>query len=294
MMKSVAQPDELRVNMYMDLPGLELKARQVRATCIQMAFDGKHGHLGSALSCTDLLVTLYCRFLKLSPEDPGRSDRDRFIFSKGHACTSLYAVLADRGFIPKSWLAEYAWSDAPLAVHPCKHALPLLECSSGSLGHGLGIATGILYGHRLDRMETRAVVLMSDGECNEGSVWESAMFAAANKLDRLLAIVDYNGIQAVGRSDEIMGFTDLAEKFRAFGWGAVTINGNDIGQIIQALESFPFEPGRPSAIVARTKKGAGVPFMEDSVLWHYRVPSERELAEALRILAVPPLHKEEC
>lgn len=280
--------------MRMDLAGLELKARQVRATCVQMSFDGKHGHLGSALSCVDLLVTLYDRFLKLYPEDPDRNDRDRFIFSKGHACTALYAVLADRGFIPKSWLAEYAWSDAPLAVHPCKHALPLLECSSGSLGHGLGIATGILYGHRLDGMETRAVVLMSDGECNEGSVWESAMFAAAKKLDHLLTVVDYNGIQAVGRSDEIMGFTDLAEKFRAFGWGAVTIDGNDFGQILRALDSFPFEPNRPSAIVARTKKGAGIPFMEDSVLWHYRVPSEQELAEALRILAVPPLHKKEC
>ena len=278
----------------MDLSGLERKARQIRATCIQMAFDGKHGHLGSALSCVDLLVALYDRFLRLSPADPDRIDHDRFIFSKGHACTSLYAVLADRGFIPKSWLAEYACSDAPLAVHPCKHALPLLECSSGSLGHGLGIATGMLYGDRLGGMKTRAVVLMSDGECNEGSVWESAMFAAAKKLDSLLAIIDYNGIQAVGRSDEIMGFTDLAEKFRAFGWGTVTINGNDLEQIIRALDSFPFEPDRPSAIVARTKKGAGVPFMEDRVLWHYRVPSEQELAEALRFLAVLPLHEEEC
>ena len=280
--------------MRMDLAGLELKARQVRASCVQMAFDGKHGHLASALSCVDLLVTLYYCFLRVSPEDPGRNDRDRLIFSKGHACTSLYAVLADRGFIPKPWLAEYARNDAPLAVHPCKHALPLLECSSGSLGHGLGIATGILYGHRLDGMDTRAVVLMSDGECNEGSVWESAMFAAAKKFDRLLAIVDYNGIQAVGRSDEIMGFTDLAEKFRAFGWGAVTIDGNDIREIIQALDSFPFEQGRPSAIVARTRKGAGIPFMEDSVLWHYRVPSEQDLAQALGILAVQPLHKGGC
>jgi transketolase len=271
---------------------LELKARQIRATCIQMSYDSKHGHLASSLSCVDILVALYYSFLKLSPEDPGKADRDRFILSKGHACTSQYAVLADRGFIPISWLSQYAQSDAPLAMHPCKHAFPLLECSSGSLGHGLGIATGMLYGNRLDGLDTRAVVLMSDGECNEGSVWESAMFAAAQKLDRLLAIVDYNGLQAVGRSDEIMGYTDLADKFRAFGWSATTVDGNDMGQILQALEAFPFEPDRPSAIVAKTRKGAGIPFMEDRVLWHYRVPSEEELHEALRILDAPPLHKE--
>lgn len=270
---------------------LELKARQVRATCVQMAFEGKHGHLASALSCVDVLVALYGGFLRVSPRDPDRPGRDRFIFSKGHACTALYATLAANGFIPVSSLASYAQNDSTLSVHPCKHALPLLECSSGSLGHGLGIATGMLYGFRLDQIDARTVVLMSDGECNEGSVWESAMFAAAHKLDRLLAIVDYNGIQAVGRSDEIMGHTDLAEKFRAFGWGACTINGNDLGQIIHALEAFPFERGRPSAIVAKTRGAAGVPFMEDQVLWHYRVPSQAERDEALQLIGLHPLHR---
>jgi transketolase len=271
---------------------LKLIARRIRATCVQMSFDGRHGHLASALSCVDLLVMLYGGFLRVFPQDPARIDRDRFIFSKGHACTSLYAVLAHRGFIPKPWLSDYARDDAPLAVHPCKHALPLLELSTGSLGHGLGVAGGMLYGHRLDGLDTHAIVLMSDGECNEGSVWEAAMFAAAQNLENLLTIIDYNGIQAVGRSDEIMGYTDLAEKFRAFGWGAVTIDGNDMEQIGKALGSLPYRHGRPSAIVAKTKGGAGVPFMEDDVLWHYRVPSKDELEKAIEFLGVPPLHKE--
>ncbi|HEY3384842.1 MAG TPA: transketolase [Vicinamibacterales bacterium] len=274
-----------------EIADLQRRARQIRATCVQMAFDGRHGHLGSALSCVDVLVALYGGFLRVSTDDPAAPDRDRFILSKGHACTALYAVMADRGFIPTSWLAEYAHPDSPLAVHPCKHALPLLECSSGSLGHGLGIATGMLYGHRIDGRQTRAVVLMSDGECNEGSVWESATFAAAQGLENLLAIVDYNGLQAVGRSDDIMGHTDLAAKFRAFGWGAQTIDGHDVSEVGRALAEFPFEPGRPSAIVAKTRKGAGVPFMEDQVLWHYRVPSANEVEAALRHLDATPLHK---
>jgi transketolase len=148
-----------------------------------------------------------------------------------------------------------------------------------------------LYGLRLDGIDVRAAVLLSDGECNEGSVWESAMFAAAHKLDRLLAIVDNNGVQAVGRSDEIMGHTSLEEKFRAFGWAARTVRGNDLAEIVAALEDFPFAAGRPSAIIARTKGGAGVRFMEDQVLWHYRTPSDEELQRAFEELQARPLHR---
>ncbi len=269
---------------------LERKARQIRATCVQMSYENKHGHLGSALSWVDLAVALFHGWLRLDPEDPRRPDRDRFILSKGHGCTPLYAVLADRGFIPQDWLLRYGQPDSPLSVHPCQHALPVVECSSGSLGHGLGIATGMLYGQQLASGSGRAIVLMSDGECNEGSVWESAMFAAAQGLDRLLAIVDYNGIQAVGRSDELMGHTCLAEKFEAFGWGARTIDGHCMSQILSALEAFPFRPGRPSVIVANTVGGAGVSVMEDQVLWHYRVPSADDHKRALEELAATPIH----
>ncbi|MBI2470966.1 MAG: transketolase [Planctomycetes bacterium] len=267
-----------------DIQMLENKAKSIRATCIKMAHDGKEGHLNGALSCVDLLVGLYNCWLNVTPEDPKKINRDRFIFSKGHACSSLYAVMADRGFFPKQWISRYAQNDSPLPSHPCIHALPILECSSGSLGHGLGMATGMSYGLRMDGIQTRVAVLISDGECNEGSTWEAATFAVANRLDNLLLIVDYNRIQSVGRSDNLMGFTSLEEKYKAFGWAAKTINGNNISEIIETLNEFPFEKGRPSAIIAKTVAGAGASFMEDQVLWHYRVPSDEDLNKALREL----------
>jgi transketolase len=272
------------------IPHLELKSRIIRATCIQMAFDAKIGHLGSALSCVEALVALYYYWLNISPENIKNKDRDRFILSKGHGCSSWYAVLADKGFFPCETLFDYGRADTKLPDHPCRHALDISECSSGSLGYGLGIATGMLYGLRLDGIEPRIAVLMGDGECNEGSVWEAAMFAAAHKMGNLLALIDYNGIQAVGRSDEIMGYTSLEEKFRAFGWEASTINGNNIVEIIQELDKVPFSKNKPSAIILKTKKGAGVDFMEDQVLWHYRVPSNEDLNNALKILQVDPIH----
>ena len=270
---------------------LETKARKVRATCVQMAHDAKQGHLGSALSCVEILVALYAGWLKAGVADQGNPQRDRFIMSKGHGCTSLYAVLADCGLIPVPWLARYHDDDGPLPNHPCVHALPLLDFSSGSLGHGLGVATGMAYGFRMEKNPARVTVLMSDGECNEGSVWESAMFAAAHKLDNILAIVDYNGIQAVGKSDDIMGAGSLENKFRAFGWAARTINGNNFAEVLSALNAFPYEAGKPTVIIANTLKGAGVSFMADDLVWHYRVPSDDDLAKALAELGEAPLHK---
>ena len=274
----------------LDVAALEAKARRVRATCVQLSHDGKIGHLGSALSCIEGLLALYHGWLNVTPETIDDPNRDRFILSKGHACTALYAVLADLGFVPMQWLGSYGLKDEPMGSHPCRHALGVLECSSGSLGHGLGIATGMLYGLGLDGSDARAAVMLSDGECNEGSVWESAMFAAAQKMENLLVLVDYNRIQAVGRSDEIMGHTSLEEKFRAFGWGACTIDGNDMQAVVETLGRFPLEPGRPTAVVLRTRKGAGVSFMEDKVLWHYRIPSDDDLARALAELDARPIH----
>ena len=271
----------------LSVESLETTARRMRATCIQMAHDGQEGHLSSALSYVDVLTALYHGWLRFDLSDPRSPERDRFILSKGHGCTALYAVLADLGFIPKSVLREYGRENSPLPNHPCVYALPLLELSSGSLGHGLGVATGMLYGLRLRRSKARVAVLMGDGECNEGSVWEAAMFAAAHKLDALLAIVDYNGIQAVGRSDDIMGHTSLERKFKSFGWEALTIDGTDMAEIVHALGEFPLAEGRPSAIIARTKMG--VSFMENDVLWHYRKPSTEELSRALEELDAQPL-----
>lgn len=273
----------------MDNESLDKIARKLRATCVQMAFDGKQGHLKGVLSCIDLLVALYYCWLNVRPDDPKNPGRDRFIFSKGHACSALYAVLAARGFLQKECLLNYATNDSPLPNHPCIHQLPLLECSSGSLGHGLGIGTGIGYALKLEGVDARVAVMLSDGECNEGSIWEAAMFAAANRLDNCLAIVDYNRIQCVGRTDDIMGNTFLEKKFQAFGWSAYTINGNNLAEIIRTLDKFPFEPNSPSAIIATTTAGAGVSFMEDQVLWHYRMPSYDDLQRALFELGEKPI-----
>ena len=274
----------------MNIAELQKKARQVRVTCLQMAFDGKEGHLSSSLSYVELLVALFYRWLKCYPDNPKHPDRDRFILSKGHGCTALYAVLADLGFISTDLLSRYNQDDSPFPNHPCIHALPVLEMSAGSLGHGLGVATGIMYGLRLKESTARAVVLLGDGECNEGSVWEGAMFAAAHHMDRLLAIVDYNGIQAVGHSDVIMGHTSLAEKFTSFGWSAITIDGSDMAAIAQALETVPFEPGKPSVIIARTTMG--ISFIRNEVEWHYRKPTADELRQAINELGERPLHME--
>lgn len=264
---------------------LKHRAQVIRATCVQMARNGGEGHLSSVFSCADTLVALYGYWLRVSPDNIEDEERDRFILSKGHAVTALYAVFAERGFIPHDALSTYAKTGSQLPNHPCKHALPILEASTGSLGHGLGMATGMLYGFRLDGFtDRRAVVLMSDGECNEGSVWESAMFAAAHKLDHLLAIVDNNNQQAVGRTDELTGFMEFDDKFRAFGWSARTIDGHDMGALLDALDAFPFEKGKPSAIIAKTVAGKGVSFMEGETFWHYRCPSDEDVENAFKEL----------
>jgi transketolase len=268
------------------VPALQQAARRIRSACVQMAFNAREGHLSSVLSCADILVALYGGWLRVSPEDA--PSRDRFILSKGHAATGLYAVLVERGLLPAGILESYGRTDGPLPNHPCKHALPMLEISSGSLGHGLGVATGMAYGFRLDgHHDRRIAVLMSDGECNEGSVWESAMFGAAHGLDRVLAIIDNNNQQAVGRTDELTGFTSFADKFQSFGWAVRSVDGHDIGAILEALDAFPFEPGKPSAIVAKTAPGHGVSFMEHQPLWHYRSPSLDEVTRAWQELGCP-------
>lgn len=261
---------------------LEAKSKELKATCIRLAHDGKEGHLNGALSSVDLLIALYYGFLRVDPQNPKSPNRDRLLFSKGHACTSLYAILADRGFIPKDWLSKYATNDTPLPSHPCVHALPILETSAGSLGHGFGVASGIAYSQQLRGDTARVVALISDGECNEGSTWEAAMFAATHKLSNLLVVVDYNGIQSVGRTAELMGSAESVEKkFQSFGWKTCLTNGHDIPGMIEVLNRTPFDSGCPSAVIARTRAGSGVSFIEDQVLWHYRVPSDDDLKRAL-------------
>jgi len=272
------------------IAALTRRARQVRATCVRMAHDGREGHLTSALSCVDILVALYGGWLRYDPRNAQRAERDRLLFSKGHAASALYTVFAAVGLVPPLSLATYAKTDSPFPNHPCRRMLPWLEISSGSLGHGLGMGTGMAYSLAQQRIDANVVVLMSDGECNEGSVWEAAAFACAHRQDRLVAIVDNNNMQAVGRTDRLMGFTTFEDKFRAFGWHAVTIDGHDLRQILETLNGVPLTAGTPTAIILRTTGGRGVSFMEDQTLWHYQPPSRADLERALAEIGEAPLY----
>jgi transketolase len=271
----------------------ELKgiAGKVRATCVQMAYNARESHLSSSLSCVEILTALFGGFLNYCDgARSARSERDRFILSKGHGCTTLYAAMAAFKVISPETLLSYGQTDGALQNHPCKHLLPELEISSGSLGHGLGIAAGMLYGLRLQANHTsRAAVVLSDGECNEGSVWEAAMFAASQKLGNLVAIVDHNGSQAVGRSDVLMGFTCLEQKFRSFGWHAVSVDGHNLDALLDALQSLPLGQDKPCAIIANTVGGGGVSFMEKDQVWFYRTPSRDDLERALLEIGATPL-----
>jgi transketolase len=210
--------------------------------------------------------------------------RDRFIFSKGHAATALYTTLAARGFFPLDWLDGIAQRGSPLAEQPAPHCAPGVELATGSLGHGLPVAVGMALAGRIQRQKFRVFVLMSDGECNEGSVWEAAMFAPGQKLDQMVVIVDYNKWQATGRSNEIMALSSLRDKFAAFGWEATEVDGHNIPQIIAAMEKVGAGCGKPIAIVAHTTKGKGVSFMEDDNNWHYRQPTLEEVEETRKQL----------
>jgi len=245
-----------------------------------MAHSAQAPHTGSALSCADLLVALYWSVLRLDPNAPGEPDRDRLILSKGHASTAQYAALAERGFFPNAVLEEYARDGGRLAEHAGPHCVPGVEAATGSLGHGLAIGVGLALAAKLHRARYRVFVILSDGECYEGSVWEAALLASAQRLDNLVAIVDFNNWSAMDRTRPALD--PLTEKWRSFGWSVQELDGHDFNQILAALNSAPFEPGRPSMMVAHTVKGKGVSFMEDNLEWHYRPPNHDDLARALR------------
>lgn len=262
-------------------------ARELRYQVIRLSHRASTPHLGSALSCIDLLVALYWRVLRLDPAQPNALARDRFILSKGHAASALYATLAARGFFPASWLDNFARPGSPLSEQPSPNCAPGVELATGSLGHGLPVGAGLALGERLAGRSSRVFVLLGDGECNEGSVWESALLAPAQRLGRLVALVDYNKWQATGRSDEVMALPSLAAKWQAFGWRTVEVDGHDLPAICAALEQDLPTEGAPTAIVAHTVKGKGVSFMENDNNWHYRIPSDTELATAREELAAP-------
>jgi len=263
-------------------------AAKIRGRIIQLSHQARTPHLGSSLSFVELLVYLYWNFLKISPEMTKDPARDRFVLSKGHGITTLYAVLAERGFFSPELFEDYAQAGSPLPEHPSPRCVPGIEAATGSLGHGLSVATGIALASKMNAIPHGVVALLSDGECNEGSTWEAALLAPAHNLDNLIAIVDFNKWQATGRSAEITALEPLKEKFEAFGWDSIRIDGHDFRQIKSALATAK-KSDKPFAIIADTVKGKGIKMMEDDNNWHYRIPSKEEVDSAFEELGIDPL-----
>lgn len=260
----------------MDYEQIKVIAKQIRIHCVNMTHRAKSSHIGSSLSMADLLAVLYNGILRIDPANPEWPDRDRFILSKGHACTALYAVLAERGFFPLEWLDTFYQNGSRLAGHVTHTYIPGVEVSAGSLGHGLSMATGMALVAKRDGRSYRVFALLSDGECDEGSTWEAALFASQQQLDNLVAIVDYNKIQSLDYVKEVMDLEPFGKKWQSFGWGVREIDGHNVAEIHQTLSQVPFKPGHPSCVIAHTIKGKGVSFMENTVLWHYRSPQGEE------------------
>jgi transketolase len=261
-------------------------AVKIRAHALRMVHRANASHIGTSLSMADLLAVLYSHVLRVDPERPDWLDRDRFILSKGHGAAIYYAVLAERGFFPIEWLDTYCRDGSKLAGHITRHGVPGVEVSTGSLGHGLPIGCGMALAGKREGRPYRVFVILSDGELDEGSNWEAILFAPQHQLDNLVAIVDYNKIQSFGTVKEVLDLEPLLDKWRAFRWAVREIDGHDHKQIESALISVPFEPGKPSVIIAHTIKGKGVSFMENQLAWHYKSPNAEQLKQALAELGL--------
>lgn len=272
-------------NKILSISEYKAFAKTLRIQAVRMVYKAKSSHVAGSLSMADLLAVLYGGILRVDPKHPDWPERDRFILSKGHACAGLYATLALKGFFPEDWLNSFYQDGGRLAGH-ATHSAPGVEFSTGSLGHGLPVAAGMALSAKRGGADWRVFALLSDGECDEGSNWEAALFAPQHHLDNLVAIVDYNKIQSLGRTKEVIDLDPLADKWRAFGWAVHEIDGHDIGEIVRVFSALPFTVGKPSCVIAHTVKGKGVSFMEDKLLWHYRNPSDEELQRAVAELEV--------
>lgn len=261
-------------------------AKAIRLHCLRMTSTGGSSHIGSCLSIADILAVLYGRCLHVDPAQPKHPGRDRFILSKGHAGAAVYATLAECGFMPTAKLATHYQDGSDLSGHVSHKGIPGVELSTGSLGHGLGVATGMALAAQQSGQPHRVVALLSDGECDEGSNWEAILFAAHHWLDRLLAIVDYNKIQSLDAVDKTIRLEPFTEKWKAFGWEVRRCDGHDHEALADAFG--PSREQRPVVVIADTIKGKGVSFMEHQVLWHYRTARGDEFAAALRELEVQP------
>jgi transketolase len=258
---------------------LQIKAAEIRIRLMQLIHQAKAGHTGGSLSNTDILTVLYYHTMRHDPKNPKWENRDRFIASKGHSVESLWCILADLGYFPTNELETFSQFGTRLIGHP-NNKVPGIEMNTGALGHGLPISVGMaLAAKRFDK-DYRVFCLMGDGEQAEGSVWEAAMAGAHYKLDNLVGIIDRNGLQISGSTESVMGLDPLDEKWKAFGWNVISIDGNDINSLIDTFDTIPTVIDKPTLIIANTVKGKGISFAENSIGWHHRVPTDEELTLA--------------
>lgn len=265
---------------------LKKKANWVRRKILEMAVKAGAGHIAPAFSCIDILAILYYGdILHVDSNNPKWRRRDRFILSKGHAAIALYAILADCGFFPVSELLTFTREGSRLGGHP-DSTIPGVEVSTGSLGHGLSIGAGLALAAKMDKKKYLSVILMSDGECHEGSIWEAAMFAAQYHLNNLVAIIDYNGLSAIDFLKNYLDVTPLEKKWKSFGWDTITVDGHSFRDLLSILSNLRSRlSSKPLAIIALTIKGKGISFMENNPIWQYRIPAGRELEIARRELS---------
>ncbi|WP_298600811.1 transketolase [uncultured Sphingorhabdus sp.] len=272
----MTQPSVSRANAI-DTSAMALA---IRRHAVDMTHLGKSSHVGSVLSLADILAVLYGDIMHLNPADPRWIDRDRFILSKGHAGAGVYAALAERGFLPREQLKTHYQNGSKLSGHVSHKGVPGVEFSTGSLGHGLGVGSGMALAAKRAGRANRVFVVLSDGECDEGSNWEAIMFAAHHKLDNLIVAVDYNKIQSLDSVANTLALEPFADKWRAFGWHVAEVDGHDHAALSAALAVEAGERGQPSVVICHTTKGKGVSFMENAVLWHYRTPQGEEYSAA--------------
>ncbi|WP_425806019.1 transketolase [Desulfitobacterium sp. Sab5] len=279
-----------RRNFTVSVLDLKRKANQIRQDIITMLVSAKSGHPGGSLSATDIVAALYFHEMKVKAEDPQWADRDRFVLSKGHAAPVLYAALAEKGFFPKEELLGLRHTGRMLQGHPDMKRIPGVDMSTGSLGQGLSAANGMALAGKLNKKDYRVYVLMGDGEMGEGQIWEAAMAAAHYKLDNVTAILDNNGLQIDGPTEQVMSTSPLLDKWKAFGWHVIEVDGHDIESLLAAFEEAKATKGKPTLLLAKTIKGKGVSFMENQVGWHGNAPSAEQGEQALSELREEASH----
>lgn len=261
---------------------LKDKAKQIRLLALDMIYQARASHIGTAFSCVDILTALYFgEVMNVRPESPSWPERDRFILSKGHGCTALYATLALKEYFPIDTLKQFSQDGSNISAHATLGVLPGIEATGGSGGHGLNIGAGMALAAKLDKLTSKIFVLTGDGECQEGSIWEAAMFAKQHQLNNLTLVVDNNRLQILGKTKGVVNPEPLFAKFNAFGWQAIRIDGHNFNQLLMALNHTT---QKPKAIIANTIKGKGVSFMENDYMWHSLCPDEKQYQKAKKEL----------